>query len=397
MTVDRLDVSDLDSRRRALAAGIMKRLSDRAIRAPEDGTVTWIAPVLSDNGWSVQHLSRDLYAGSHGVALLLAGYLREQRAGRADPVPGLEELWHGLLLTIRKIEDRGDKQRREGMVLRPEPPGAYLGLGSQIWSWLLQESFGVDDALERAVALARLMPEAVKADDSHDLLLGMAGAIPSLLRLASRTGEHSWVEIAADAGHRLAKAALLDARGARWPGPRWPDGIGGFAHGATGIGWALGTLAAATGEDLFARLATEAHAFEESAYDPVAKGWRDLRDPVRTASAWCHGSVGIGVSTQDNEVRKRASEATWADGLGWNHTLCHGDTGSWELLSSCKPDGVEQSTLDAYVIGSLEQHGPISGLARDTFSPGLLPGLGGVAYQLLRMHPGCDLPSVLLP
>lgn len=26
-----------------------------------------------------------------------------------------------------------------------------------------------------------------------------------------------------------------------------------------------------------------------------------------------------------------------------------------------------------------------------------MPGLGGVAYQLLRMHPECDLPSVLLP
>jgi lantibiotic modifying enzyme len=53
--------------------------------------------------------------------------------------------------------------------------------------------------------------------------------------------------------------------------------------------------------------------------------------------------------------------------------------------------------LDAHVIGGLEEFGAISGLARDAFSPGLLPGLGGVAYQLLRMHPASDLPSVLLP
>jgi hypothetical protein len=31
------------------------------------------------------------------------------------------------------------------------------------------------------------------------------------------------------------------------------------------------------------------------------------------------------------------------------------------------------------------------------FAPGLLAGQGGVIYQLLRMHPACDLPSVLLP
>lgn len=36
-------------------------------------------------------------------------------------------------------------------------------------------------------------------------------------------------------------------------------------------------------------------------------------------------------------------------------------------------------------------------MARDAFSPGLMAGAGGVAYQLLRLHPECDLPSVLLP
>jgi hypothetical protein len=58
---------------------------------------------------------------------------------------------------------------------------------------------------------------------------------------------------------------------------------------------------------------------------------------------------------------------------------------------------VDRVTLDGHVLSSLEEHGPISGMAREAFSPGLLPGLGGVAYQLLRMHPDCTLPSVLLP
>jgi lantibiotic modifying enzyme len=34
-------------------------------------------------------------------------------------------------------------------------------------------------------------------------------------------------------------------------------------------------------------------------------------------------------------------------------------------------------------------------MVRDTFSPGLLSGVGGIAYQLLRAHPQSRLPSML--
>jgi hypothetical protein len=34
-------------------------------------------------------------------------------------------------------------------------------------------------------------------------------------------------------------------------------------------------------------------------------------------------------------------------------------------------------------------------MGRNAFTPGLLPGLGGVAYQLLRVNPEHDLPSIL--
>jgi hypothetical protein len=61
------------------------------------------------------------------------------------------------------------------------------------------------------------------------------------------------------------------------------------------------------------------------------------------------------------------------------------------------PAGVDRSTVDAHVIGVLEEFGVVTGMARDAFVPGLLPGAGGIAYQLLRLHPDCELPSVLLP
>ncbi|WP_235030356.1 type 2 lanthipeptide synthetase LanM family protein [Nonomuraea solani] len=399
----------LEPRRRAAAAGLLKAVLDGAVRGA-DGTVTWITPVLNLTGWAVQPLSLDVYGGAHGLAILLTAYTREATPGRAEKIDELDPLLAAVLRTIRVTEDRDAARRREGMRLRPEPPGAYLGIASQVWSWLLLRRFGVvgEEALTRARALAELLPESIEADDSYDLLSGMAGAIVPLLRLSEATGETRWAELARSIGTRLAGLAEHRAGGVCWPSPRFPQGLGGLAHGATGIGWALARLAESTGGP--GDLAEAAFAYEESLYDQGQRGWLDLRNDGFTAKAWCHGAGGIGIVAADRLAREggarwrdrlaRAAASCWTGGIGWNHTLCHGDLGCWEAIELARAAGVapvERERLDAHLLGSLEVNGPVSGLARDAFAPGLMPGLGGVAYQLLRMHPSCELPSVLLP
>ena len=88
--------------------------------------------------------------------------------------------------------------------------------------------------------------------------------------------------------------------------------------------------------------------------------------------------------------------------MGWNHCACHGDLGNWELLNHAIAAGEAPKELSAsylldIILTSLEQHGPSCGMGRNAFTPGLLPGLGGIAYQLLRAHPEHDLPSILTP
>ncbi len=406
---------DLDRRRRRIAAMLIRQLRDAAIRG-EDGTVTWIAPVLGPAGWSVQPLSQDTYGGLPGLAILLAAYQRERAAGRADAVGGVAGLLEAVLRTIRAAEDKYTAVRRAEKHLRPPPVGGYIGLGSQIWAWLTLHAWGVagPDGLDHARAHATQLPAAIAAQDRCDVLTGMAGAIVPLLQLAATTAEDEWAHRATDLGDRLLDAALIKDGTSRWPSERWPDGIGGFAHGATGIGWALARLALATGEVRFADAATAAFAFEETLYDPAAGTWADLRAPdgIADSAAWCHGAVGIGTSAADLARRgwagaaaltTRAAAVAARNGLGYNHTLCHGDLGCWELLSQALatgqvPDelaGLGQSGLDAMIITSLEDNGPVSGLAANAYSPGLFAGLGGIAYQLLRLHPRSDLPSVL--
>jgi lantibiotic modifying enzyme len=102
------------------------------------------------------------------------------------------------------------------------------------------------------------------------------------------------------------------------------------------------------------------------------------------------------------DVVQRAAVSAWKLGTGWNHTICHGDLGVWEFVTEAialgvGPPGLDRPTHDAYMVSVLEEYGVVTGLAREAFSPGLLPGAGGIGYQLLRLSPDSSLPSVLLP
>ena len=406
---------DLEARRRRLVAQIIQSIVTHAIRA-DDGSVAWIAPVFTATGWSVQPLQQDLYNGISGLTLLLGAYLHETAAGRADAIHEVDRLFVAALHTLHLAEAKRERLVDEGLKVRPLPPGAYLGLGSQIWTYVVLAHWGLDggDGLQRAHKLADEIPAAAAADDVHDLISGSAGAIAPLLTLANKTGDERYVRIASQLGDLLQERAKHRNGQAYWPRTDSPAGMGGFGHGVTGIGWALTRLARATGSTRHEQIAQQAFAFEDALFDEQEQNWRDLRmiEGAKTAAAWCHGAVGIGLAhlnldsklTQASTRKfvRLAALATWRLGMGWNHCACHGDLGAWELLNHAivageAPKELSASYLLDVILTSLEQDGPSCGMGRNAFAPGLLPGVGGVAYQLLRAHPQHDLPSILIP
>jgi lantibiotic modifying enzyme len=232
--------------------------------------------------------------------------------------------------------------------------------------------------------------------------------------LAGKTKDETYVRIASQLGDLLHEHAKHRNGQAYWTNAIAPEGMGGFAHGVTGIGWALTRLARATASARHEQLAQEAFAFEDALFVEEEENWRDLRklEGTRTAAAWCHGAVGIGLAhldldpalshTSTRKFLRLAAAATWRLGMGWNHCACHGDLGAWELLAHAIAAGEASKELNtSYVLDliltSLERDGPSCGMGRNAFAPGLLPGLGGIAYQLLRAHPENDLPSILIP
>ena len=164
--------------------------------------------------------------------------------------------------------------------------------------------------------------------------------------------------------------------------------MGGFAHGVTGIGWALTHLARATGSARYEQLAQEAFAFQDALFDEQEQTWRDLRKlgGATTIAAWCHGAVGIGLAHLDlhstlsqastRKSRRRAAAAAWRMGMGWNHCVCHGDLGAWELLNHAiaageAPKELSSANLLDIILTSLEQDGPsCSAELRTVAAPG---------------------------
>jgi type 2 lantibiotic biosynthesis protein LanM len=404
---------NLEARRRQQTIQIIQSIMANAIHAG-DGTVAWIAPVLTATGWSMQPVGQDLYNGTSGLALLFGAYLREVKAGRADHIHELDRLFAATLHTLHMAEAKRERATQEGWKVRPDPPGGYLGIGSQIWTYIVLAQWGLDggDGLERACKLANQIPAAAAVDDAHDLLSGSAGAIVPLLTLASKTGDKSYVHIASQLGDLLQERAQHQNGYTYWPYGNLPDGVGGFAHGVTGIGWALTHLARATGNERYQQLAQKAFAYQDALFDEQDQNWRDLRKQgaATTIAAWCHGAVGIGLAHLDldstlthastRKFMRQAAAATWRMGMGWSHCACHGDLGAWELLHHAIAAGEAPQELNSrdlldVILSSLEQDGPSSGTGRASFTPGLLPGLGGIAYQLMRAHPEHDLPSIL--
>ncbi len=262
----------------------------------------------------------------------------------------------------------------------------------------------------------RQLPRSLAESAEPDLLIGSAGSIIALLRLGEVAGDPCWLQLAESVGERLLDAGCRVTGTLHWRSARSPEGLGGFAHGSTGIGWALARLSIASGRAEFMAAADAAFAFEQTLWRPDTQSWLDARglEGPEVATGWCHGAAGIGLASLDllgrscdgttdhSSVVRRAAAACWSQGMGRSHSLCHGDLACWELLAGAHsvglgPPVVTRDDVGGYLLASLAQQGPVTGTGRGVFSPGLLPGLAGIAYQLLRMHLDCDLPSVLLP
>jgi lantibiotic modifying enzyme len=96
-----------------------------------------------------------------------------------------------------------------------------------------------------------------------------------------------------------------------------------------------------------------------------------------------------------------ALETTLREGFGGGHCLCHGDLGNVEPLlvagEVLQAPRWNRLALEraAGILQDVREGGWRCGLPRNTETPGLMMGLAGIGYGLLRLAAPRQVPSVL--
>lgn len=406
-------ITDLGREALAAARRVGRRLEELTVRAG-DGAA-WLGLEYRNGRWMLSPLGEDLYSGTPGILLFLAAL--GAVTGEGWPT----ELARAGLTTLRAALAAG-----ESAITRL---GAFQGWGGLLYTWIHLAALWRDEPawrgeLEEAAAHAtEEISEHLEEDGDYDVIAGAAGALAVLLAWLRCGGPPRALEVAVACGQKLLAVAEPAPGGIAWHG-RVPSDHPptGFSHGASGIGWALAELAAVTADRRFADAARAGFAYERSRFVPELGNWLDPDDPDTgarprqggqraTSFAWCYGAPGIGLARLASVARgeggevatdlRAAVEATRRHGVGFNHCLCHGDLGNLELLRGAaevlgRPELADEAThRGRLIVSHLEKDGPLCGTPMGSETPGLMNGLAGIGWGLLRWVDPTRVPSVL--
>ncbi len=390
------------------ARAVGDRLEELALWRGDEAA--WVGLSLENlNSWYLAPLNLTLYDGVPGIALFLAylgqttGKMRYTRLAKA----AARNLQHQLASgknTLKVV-------------------GGYAGLGGVIYTLTHLAALWDEPALlDQAEALVKLLPSLIEQDTFLDFITGTAGCVGGLVSLYLQRPSEATLDVLVKCGDYLVAKAEPQAQGMAWrtfmPVSQPAVGLG---RGSTGMGWALLQLAALTGNEQFEEVGKAALLYERSVFFAQESNWPDFRlagkevlppGVFRFMSAWCHGAPGIGLArlslmdhyfdSQLREEIKAAVKNTVEKGFSPNHSLCHGDLGNLELLLAASRRFKDRALAEeverwaATILAGIEEKGWLCSNPVHIETPGLMVGLAGIGYGLLRLAEPERVPSVLI-
>ena len=370
--------------------------------------------MINRETWGLMPLETSLYEGLPGLIIFLAylgAILKKER---------YTLLANSALMTLLSQLNDTDKISINSI-------GSFKGWGGIIYTLThLSILWNRPELLVTSQDIVELLPGLIEKDNQFDLVSGAAGCICSLLVLHNVVPSKRIIEVAVQCGDHLITNAKSMKQGIGWVATDVTQkALTGFSHGVAGISMALLKLAKATGEERFHTAARQAINYERTLFIPKQQNWLDLRSFSNSIlkvenshencmTAWCHGAPGIGMARlqslpylDEPEIRMEIDSAiktTLSQGFGNNHSLCHGDLGNLELLLQAHlalktPKWSQHlNILATKIIKGIEQNQWLCGdpLKIDLQTPGLMTGLAGIGYELLRLAEPNRVPSVLV-
>ncbi|HEX5594886.1 MAG TPA: type 2 lanthipeptide synthetase LanM family protein [Micromonosporaceae bacterium] len=369
----------------AAACGLADQIVARSMT--DRNRVNWLGLELVDEThWLVLPMGAGLASGYCGVALFLA------QLGHITGVTRYLEVARRAVSAVPPLF--------EALAARPDlvkavGSGGFYGFGGVAYALARISALLADADIRRAAGSAvELAAIAASSPGPSGVARGTAGC------LAAMNAVHSELKLAA-AG-RLAEICadrlvqLMELPDGRWAADAGPESVG-FANGSIGIGWALARYAATGGGSGYAGvgqsvLSQASLSFEEKAGQEAVPGW-------------CSGSAGVMAARLDSDGTPVAAPQSMLAAfverpMLHDLSLCHGELGVIEaLILLAKHDRavvkVRQQRA-GMVLDAIERHGPRCGVPGAVSTPGLLTGLAGIGYGLMRLGFGERVPSVLL-
>ncbi len=371
----------------ALTRGIADQIIKRGIEDEE--SITWYGVFARKHGYFVGNMNHELYSGLSGIALFLAylgqvsgvdAYTQMARKSTFIWKAHLEDILSTDILPVRYL-------------------GGFDGLGGHIYALThLGVLWQDNDLISLAKSLVEKGTPLIKRDKHLNILSGVAGYLCCLLNLYTYCPQPIIMEAAVACGEHIRQQINFENP---WDSLQKLDIGVGFAQGGAGIALALLKLAHHTGQVSFSQAATLLVNYER----------RLLHQADRHEVGWCHGLTGIGLArlhslphTDDPEMYievKKAVTMIRDQGFNRNHSLCHGDLGIIDFLYQAgrilHEDAIHQEVNQRlpYILSSIDIHGPFCGLPHHVEAVGLMHGLAGIGYGLLRMANPDQVPSVL--
>ncbi|MEV4318884.1 type 2 lanthipeptide synthetase LanM family protein [Actinocrispum sp. NPDC049592] len=351
------------------ACGIADEIGARAMHG--DGRANWLGlePII-DKHWAVLPMGAGLAHGYCGVALYLA------QLAELTGVQRYAELARDAVRPVPRLIDQLITEPELGVTIGC---GGTHGLGGISYAIARLGNLLDDPEIRSWLPAVVDLTRAATDDELACFAAGSAGGLAAMLAVHTETGLPAAGRLAWDFADRLVEQAHTV------PCTCLDTPSSGFAHGHTGIGWALMRFAqTGAGEP----------------YAEVGQAILDAEVPDSADLSWCSGLSGFAMARRD-------TPADWVSTLA-DHSpirdmsLCHGELGVTEALMNLAqrgghPHAAMAATRHAgLLLGAIDRGGVRCGTPHGVVSAGLLNGLAGIGYGLLRLGFPHRVPSVLL-
>lgn len=382
-------------------------IKDIAVFGDDGQTVSWISMGMDADEQLIYKSSElGLYNGVTGIAYFYIYLAQASGNGEYDRLADL-----CINTALEMIERNVDKN-----------VSVFTGYGSLLYL-LLHKAVLTGEAVlvDKAIRLLDILEQLIDTDEHLDLIAGCAGTLMTCIDFYHAFHTPKALDVAIKCGHRLLDKSQQMETGISWvTSSIHPIPLTGLAHGSAGICLSLMKLYEATGDLKYYEASMEGIRYENCLYLPQENNWLDLRisqgelPEGHHVMYWCNGAPGIGLARIGmSRLRKsdvlaadinRALDKTMKDGFTEvSYSLCHGDMGNLELIMLAADDS-QDARLEKFVKGMShyilaqvrenQMHWKCGIPGRQQI-PGLMLGLAGIGYQLLRLH-NRQLPSVLL-